>query len=183
MRIGIDVDGVLACFTDGFCDLAERKLGKTVSRTPDCWEWADKYLTKEEQGVLWSHIKSTPSWWGRLRPVDSTPATLKTLDRWVDLNYDLYAITTRPGAGVQRVTMDWLVSEFGISIPVIVTRNAEHKAEVAAALKLTHFVDDNVDNCREVMGRGGVEKVCLFDATHNQHCTDIPRITTIEELC
>lgn len=167
-RIGIDLDGVLADFVEGFCDLAHRELNKEVSRTPDCWEWADQFLTKDDQKVLWDHIKSTPGWWGTLDPVDKTAETFRTLKKWTNLDYDLYAITTRPGLGVQFVTAQWILFEFDIPIPVIITRNAEDKGQVAAALRLTHFVDDNVDNCTAVFMAVPTARVRLFNATHNQ---------------
>ena len=181
MRIGIDVDGVLADFVNGFCDLAERKLGKVVGRTPDRWEWADDYLTQEEQAELWKHIKANPYWWGTLKPIDTTGGSRRILDRWANLRYDIYAITTRVGDGALYSTMDWLIEEF-FPIPVIITRNAIDKAKVAEALRLTHFVDDNADNCRAVMERWPEAKTCLFAASHNLSAADFKRIHRLEEL-
>lgn len=184
-RIGIDVDGVLCDFVNGFCDLAKRKLDKDVCRTPNRWEWADDHLTQEEQAELWKHIKATPSWWGRLDALDKTNRTRKCLQSWYDSQYDLYAITTRPGAGVQAVTAAWLQVEFNLPISVIITRNALDKARVACALNLTHFIDDNADNCRAVLRELPECKTRLFNANHNQdpdHDLNDHRIPFLEDL-
>jgi 5'(3')-deoxyribonucleotidase len=183
-RIGIDVDGVLADFVNGFCDLAARKLGKAICRIPNRWEWADDDLTKEEQFQLWAHITTHPGWWGTLEALDKSYVTHKTLCSWYASRYDLYAITTRPGQGAQAVTAGWLMGEFDVLIPTIITRNALDKAKVACALRLTHFVDDNADNCRAVLRELPECKTRLFDASHNQGAVDLNdhRITSLGEL-
>lgn len=184
-RIGIDVDGVLCDFVNGFCDLAKRKLDKDVCRTPNRWEWADDHLTQEEQAELWKHIKENPGWWGTLNSLDQNSQTYAAMDKWTRLGYDLYAITTRPGVGAQLVTADWIMSEFGFPLPVIVTRDAIDKARIAYALRLTHFVDDNVDNCREVFTAVPTARVRLYNASHNRNAGaewESRRIYKLEDL-
>lgn len=182
LRIGVDVDGVLCDFINGFCDLAHDFYGKDLPRTPDCWNWADQHLTKEEHQDLWKHIETDPRWWGDLDPLNRVMHG-PLIRRWAR-SHDLFAITTRPGAGSQWRTGVWLEDHFATPISVIVTRNARDKAKVARALDLTHFVDDNPDNIRAVMIEIPECKTRLISASHNLTATDLDpyRITELGDL-
>lgn len=151
MRIGFDVDGVLACFFKGYEELCIKIDGvdRFPTRYPDalppCWNWPEHYgYSNETVGKVWAFIKNNPMFWGGLDP-------LPGLDLLVDLDYvsnDLYFITDRPGAGAQAVTANWLASELGYIPSTIISRKG--KGVAVDALDLDFYIDDKVENILDV---------------------------------
>lgn len=155
MRIGFDIDGVLANFFTAYeKQVIEKANGldlfgqnKYPHNLPPTWNWPEHY--GYDDGVVskvWAYIKDNPMFWDTLE-------VLPALDLVVDMDYvsnDLYFITDRPGQGAQAVTANWLASELGFIPSTIISRKG--KGLAANALDLDLYIDDKVENvldCQE----------------------------------
>lgn len=152
MRIGIDVDGVLARFEDGFSQLLIEVTGENLLPTPDnrgrffgavgptVWDWPEQFgYTSEQVAQTWDKVKSNQVFWERLRPFD---ASLK-----LDLlsgAHDVYYITQRVGVRAKEQTENWLIRVHDVMVPTVLITG--EKGLAAKALGLDIYVDDNGDN-------------------------------------
>jgi len=151
LRIGFDLDGVLANFTVAFTTLASGMFGTPVY--PDC-RCVDVYsfgLTDGEMDNLWNYVNSHPAFWRNLPPL----VTPQEAERIRDLacRADVFFLTTRPEKGVQgavtAATADWLCAHIGLEDPLqvesrlIVSGSALEKAKDIVALKLHLHIDDH----------------------------------------
>lgn len=156
MRIGVDVDGVLASFNDGFA----RRLIATSGRNlmpPEpyeitVWSWPQYYgYTSAEESAAWEAVKAQDDFWLSLTPYPQTADTLATL-AWASATgiHDIYFITSRPGYKAKQQTERWLRHcGFGAHPTVLIS---SMKGLCARALMLDTYIDDNIAN---------VEDVCL----------------------
>lgn len=149
MRIGLDIDGVLANFTKSYEDIIIEVTGVDNFQnrrgfTPSEWSWEKSFgYTSEQIGKVWAVIKDAPEFWDRLTPL---PGLLDALR--ISLRHDVYFITDRPGIGARRITQEWLIQK-GFHCPnVIISRNG--KGAVCDALDLEVYADDKVENVLDV---------------------------------
>lgn len=151
LRIGVDVDGVLAQFTRAYAQLIKTRTMKVIPEDAHTWNWARAHgITKQEEDDAWKWIKANGWWWGTFDPYDT--AELAPLLRAWEHATDLYFITSRPGAGVQRTTALWIREHFAVGNPhVLIAQRPSDKADIVTGLGLTHFVDDKAETVVEVM--------------------------------
>jgi len=153
LRIGFDLDGVLANFTVAFTTLASGMFGTPVY--PDC-RCVDVYsfgLTDEEMDTLWEYVNAHPEFWLHLPPL----VTPQEAERIRDLARcaDVFFLTTRPEPGVRgavtAATADWLCAHIGLEDPLqvesrlVVSGSALEKTKDIVALKLHLHIDDHPD--------------------------------------
>jgi hypothetical protein len=120
-------------------------MGFTETITSSCdqvkWEqYGD--VAPENVGRVWDDIKRDREFWVHVPPL----CDAETFHRINALHYDaadVYFVTARVGMNVQAQTALWLL-ERGIDWPaVIITPN---KGDTAAALRVTHAIDDKAGN-------------------------------------
>jgi uncharacterized HAD superfamily protein len=167
MKIGVDIDGVLADFTSAFNALVKAEYGITLPNPAPSWNWhRDGGVTKEMDSKLWGYIMDS-MWWGTLFPMTGAVEALERLNLMSRAGDDIYFITSRPGKLSKFLTEMWLKFH-GMDAPtVLVTSN---KGPVVKGLGLDVFVDDKPENNYEVIqatGYGEV-RVYLIDAPYNQ---------------
>lgn len=168
MRIGIDVDGVLACFEKGAVNISRSQCGKPeLGYRPGDWDWTDSGMSREEIKNMWEGILHQRSFWYNL---ENAPGfTADSLDNLQHAGHDLHFITTRyvKGGGIKpfEQTFDWLVERGVIYPSVIVT---EEKGLIAEALHLDTFIDDKPENLIKVREARPKCKTYLLDAPWNQ---------------
>jgi uncharacterized HAD superfamily protein len=159
LRIGIDVDGVLANFVGSFGRAAQKQFGIQINDST--WGLG---MTEHEQKQVWAYTDTIPNWWDTLTPyTDALNLRLKLKPDDV-----VYFITTRRSskyATVERQTATWLKKALSISMPFVVS--ASNKGEVCKALKLQAFVDDKPENCQDIADYSDT-KVYLLDRPWNQ---------------
>ena len=63
LRLGIDIDGVLADFRNAFRDTARECLRREVGSDSQ----TDNSLTHVDIDRVWNHIARRPNWWMTLR--------------------------------------------------------------------------------------------------------------------
>jgi hypothetical protein len=180
MRIGFDVDGVLANFFTAYeKQVIEKANGldlfgqnKYPDVLPPVWNWPEHYgYDNEIVSKVWSYIKDNPIFWDTLTP-------LPALDLLIDFDYvsnDLYFITDRPGQGAQAVTANWLASELGFIPSLIISRKG--KGLVANALDLDLYIDDKVENVLDCQEKAPEVRTYLAPQyPYNLNHKDFPRV-------
>jgi uncharacterized HAD superfamily protein len=167
LKLGIDVDGVLAAFVPSFLEMSRQMFGKPA---PDFvqTQWAfDEALSSVEQDMLWDTLRATPNWWLRLKRMPGTESLRRLAERAT-----IFYITTRvPSAGlpVETQTAQWLQRNYDLTAPtVLVAEDSNHKGELAWALRLDAFIDDKPANCTAVLQSTTRCAVYLKDATYNR---------------
>jgi hypothetical protein len=155
LRLGIDVDGVVADFRTAFRTLAVRELG----RRP---EDGDSELSKPEIDRLWKAVAGIPNWWLDVPPYE--PDQIERLyARARQGRWEVFFLTSRPpsaGDAVQLQTQVWL-ERFGFYLPSVVTTPAGARGELARSLRLDLAVDDRMVNCLEVISASNAKAVLL----------------------
>lgn len=185
MRIGIDLDDVLADFISEFAEIAHDIYGRPQPEVkPVDWEWSNFGLSKEEQGKVWERIVGTFNFWEKL---SVEPGAMRiSMTRLTEDNHDLVFITARAktaGYTVQEQSARWLNRCFGLSYPTVIVDN--NKGPIAAALQLDYFVDDRPKNCIEIKNAVPDCKVFLKNSSHNvayENPEWMPRVANFDEF-
>lgn len=154
MRIGFDVDGVLADFSNTYLRLVIKVTGRNLFHPGDgddapCWNW-DTYrgYTKEEQRAVWDAIIGDKrGFWRNLPPLPGAEVLgmcIADLER----RHDIYFVTSRVGEGAKRESEAWLRQHVGLDHPTVLISSG--KGLCAAGLKLDAYIDDNYHNILDV---------------------------------
>lgn len=157
-RFGIDIDGVLANFTLAFTSLASDRglIDNQLGWGPEAQKtWFFDFRVDP----VWGAVDEIPNWWMTLLPIPS-PGELERLARAAAV-HDVYFITNRRrtvGLGVETQSQLWLQG-LGIQADHVIATQKGKKGKLCAALDLTHFVDDNAENCEEIEA-AGIQTYC-----------------------
>jgi hypothetical protein len=161
LRIGFDIDGVLADFRTAFRQTAERCLHKPVADDPD-GEQTRGALSADDIRRVWDHIGKTPNWWMDVPAYEPAQiARLYGLTR--GSGWEVFFMTKRPpsaGDSVQFQTQ-WWIERFGFYLPAVMTVPGS-RGEVANGLRLDLIIDDQIINCAEVIGAGATKAVLML---------------------
>ena len=166
VRIGFDMDGVLADFATAFRDVETRLFGGTRPSPPRRRRVeAQQEEAQEARGAaagqspremrrrrdaVWNAIHRTPDFWTTLQPLD--PGAVRRIhELMIRYRWEVFFITQRPateGQTVQRQTQRWLVEQ-GFDLPSVLVISGSRGA-AAGALRLNFHVDDSAQNCLDV---------------------------------
>jgi uncharacterized HAD superfamily protein len=188
IRIGLDVDGVLANFYPLYEDLIVELTGRNLfpPRTdpfepPPVWNWPEHYgyKAKELSASVWAHIKSHGSFWSNAHPFPKAAALVDFC--YAEADENVYFITDRPGAYAKAHTQRWLRETFpGEGFSVLISQPGK-KGLLVEPLGLTHFVEDNREHAVAVAAFGA--KSYLLDRPYNQGpAQGVTRVKDISEL-
>lgn len=161
LRVGFDIDGVLADFRTAFRQTAERCLRKPVAEAADD-EQCRTPLTADDVRRVWDHIGKTPNWWMDVPAYE--PAQIARLYGLMrSAGWEIFFMTKRPpsaGDSVQFQTQ-WWIERFGYYLPSVLTVPGS-RGEVANGLRLDLIVDDQIINCAEVIGAGPTKALLML---------------------
>jgi hypothetical protein len=155
LRLGVDVDGVVADFRTAFRALAERELGRSA-------EDVEAELSKADVERLWRLVAETSNWWLDL-PAYEPDQIVRLYDRARHGRWEIHFLTSRPpsaGDSVQLQTQVWL-EKFGFFLPAVMTTPAGARGEIARALRLDVLVDDRMVNCMEIIGASNAKALLI----------------------
>lgn len=180
MRIGIDVDDVLASFVPVFRDYSLKLFNKPEdpSLLPNDWDWSNYGLSNEEKAKVWEAISETENFHYKLKKLPGTDLLTQ-----ISQLHHLYFITARrPGAGLspEVQTSLWLEENYWLFRPTVIV--AQDKIDIVKALNLDAFVDDNGATCQRLVENAPAVRTVLKNASHNAHFTDIERVNTFNEF-
>jgi hypothetical protein len=174
MRIGIDVDGVLADFRTAFRNAAQKSLRHDIDPTPDTEE-ASGVLTPRDVRRVWDDIGKTQNWWMDVPPYEPEQiARLYAITRAV--GSEVFFLTKRPpsaGDSVQFQTQ-WWIERFGFYLPAVLTVPGS-RGDIANGLRLDVLVDDQLINCVEVVSSSAAKAVLMLrtsDPAARDHATN-----------
>ncbi len=163
LRLGIDIDGVLADFTAAFRRVALEITNGAPADQPIEPDQAQGtgVLSSADVRRVWDRILHVPNWWTILSPYE--PGQVSRLHQLArQHHWEVVFMTTRPptaGASVQFQTQWWL-ERHGFVLPSVVTVPGS-RGEVANALRLDAVVDDRLLNCLEVIAASQAKALLL----------------------
>jgi hypothetical protein len=162
LRLGFDLDGVVADFRTAFLDAAAGLLGRDSIRQRSSPMPDLDAVSAAEAKQVWKVITETPNWWLGLAPYEPAQiARLYQLSR--RFRWEVSFLTTRiPTAGdsVQFQSQAWLEA-YGFYMPAVVTVPGS-RGEIANALRLDVVVDDQFLNCIEVVGASQAKAILIL---------------------
>jgi len=183
MKIGIDIDGVLANFSRGVIE-ESHKFG-LHEKFPECWTHSTHWyfqITEEDGGlegakerfnIVMKDNWLNPEFWLGLKPMPNSMPLPFTPDCYV---------TARSISS--DVTRKWLARYYFPEAPVISVERAEEKLEHILELGLDIFIDDYYPTVR-TLRENGVNAV-LYEAPyqrgHYEECKDLPTIKYLTQV-
>jgi FMN phosphatase YigB (HAD superfamily) len=165
--ISFDVDGVLANFTRGFTRIAHKLYGTPVAGEQSQQHWMfedfpelglDKVQCDFATGPIWGEIKTNPSFWADLDPMNVS--IMENINRIKNRIF----ITNRMGIDPAGQTEAFL-ERWGIRDPYVVV--ASQKVPVAFQHHVIAHLDDYYHNVKE-LNSAGIRFVSMFYTPYNK---------------
>lgn len=158
LRIGFDLDGVLADMESALDFQAERLFGRRSLR-PVAEEteavgdlpFVKLPLSARQQNRLWRHVEQIEAFWEILQ--ETEPGMVARLGKLAtERRWEVIFLTKRPdsaGATAQVQSQRWLQAR-GFTLPSVFVVQGS-RGRIAAALDLDIVVDDRPENCLDVV--------------------------------
>lgn len=173
LRIGFDLDGVLADFAGWYLGRA-KELWPDFAPKPE-WSFG---LVNTQQDELWAEIRATENFWQKLRPIVQDTVTLRTINE----RHTLLFITSREptlGRSVEMQSALWLSYKLQILYPtVLVVDHWHEKPALYRDLHLDAYIDDKPETVVRMISKD--QNCYAFDQPWNQGIL-APRVRSVEE--
>jgi hypothetical protein len=173
LRIGIDIDGVLADFRTAFRATAARCLRHDIEETGD-FETLTA-LSPDDVRRVWDYIGKTQNWWMDV-PAYEPDQIARLYSVMRAANWEVFFMTKRPpsaGDTVQFQTQ-WWIERFGFYLPAVMTVPGS-RGDIANGLRLDMIIDDQLINCVEVISTAPTKALLMLrtaDAAAREHASN-----------
>jgi len=160
IRVGFDVDGVIANFNKAFRQAATQIDGAAGGQNPP--EQASRALGADAMKRVWDHIGRTAQWWLQLEPYEADE--IERLYRTSrERRWEVYFMTTRPSSAGETTQFQtqWWLETHGFPLPSVLTVPGS-RGDAANALKLDIAVDDRLTNCVDIIAASRSKAVLLL---------------------
>jgi hypothetical protein len=161
LRLGFDIDGVLANFRAAFRTTAMKLLRGDIGDVDPGNPEGDSPLDADDVRRVWDYIAKAPNWWMEIDAYEPDQiARLYGLTR--ASGWEVFFMTKRPpsaGDSVQFQTQ-WWIERFGFYLPSVLTVPGS-RGDVANALRLDLIVDDQLINCVEVVSASPAKAILM----------------------
>jgi hypothetical protein len=185
MRIGFDVDGVLADFCSAYERLIVKETG--VNNFPPyagedrpSWNWpqVNHGYTDQQIAGVWAAIKTSPNFWAAL---EETTDFFRFYNWFyaTRTQHDFYFVTSRPGVTAKAQTESWFIHHLLYRPTVLIS---SQKGAICNALNLDYYVDDNAENIESVVNLSPGTGAFLIDRTYNRHLNVGTRIPNLQRF-
>ncbi len=176
-KIGFDLDDVLMSFSDSLREHFNLKYNKNVKRSDITSFYVEEFFdidpTEARKAIddFYHHEDHAQA-----LPLEGSLDSIKKLS----INNKLYIVTARPDL-VKEITQKWLDKHFPNLFETIQYTNhhdkekRRKKSEVAKELEIEIFIDDSLDNAKDISESG--IPVLLFDTPWNQ-TEELPELVT-----
>ena len=180
MRIGLDIDGVLADFVPVYQALFVSLTGRNAFEPgdnvdPPVWDWPTlRGYTDEETSAVWKVITSDLAFWLKLQPHSQNTHTLRAMLKELERRHEVYFVTSRPGERSKRQTEIWLYEQLAYPMrvpnvyPTVLIVGSRAKGRIAKALKLDVYIDDNFDNVMDCATEAPTTRTYLLNRRYNR---------------
>ena len=180
LRIGFDLDGVLADMEEGIIREAVRLFGVTPPHASQRQQSAsmtdlvpeevadaaplrhELQLTARQRRQLWRHVRGIEGFWESLDEIE--PGSVERLARTADnRRWEIIFLTRRPsttGRPAQVQSQRWLEKK-GFRLPSVYVVTAS-RGLIATALTLDIVVDDTPENCVDVASDSKARTIAIF---------------------
>ncbi len=183
MRIGFDIDGVLANFHAGFIPLIQKVSGRDLfpaNYEPTTWHYPQLLgYTEAEVKAAWDHISEDPEFWYRL---ESLPEAKTLTDNWrkiLDAGHDVVFATARLGIACDMQTAAWLRNIGCTYTDVTITKD---KGRFCVDRFVDCYIDDRLENVQDVAKTAPATRTYLLHRVLNAAPVDsgYTRVPSIE---
>lgn len=192
MRIGLDLDGVFCNFTEAYIRVVREVAGvdlfePTDATNPPVWYFPEyRGYSKDVIKEAWKRINTDTSFWYRLATLPGAQAFLA--HRKQTLSHDVYFLTNRSGVHAKLRTEQWCSFHLYTMYPtVLITsdKTGVDKGWIAKALKLDCYIDDKLENVKQVCELSPKTRTYLLDYAYNQDNppdTRYTRVSTVNDF-
>lgn len=160
LRIGVDVDGVLADFRTAFHDAARHCLRRDIEGPED--PRSPQSLLEKDVKRVWDWVAKRTNWWMELKPYE--PDQIERLyGATRAAGWEVFFLTNRPasaGDSVQFQTQ-WWIERHGFFLPAVLTVPGS-RGDIANGLRLDLVVDDLSINCVEVVSASPAKALLML---------------------
>jgi hypothetical protein len=163
LRIGIDIDGVLADFRTAFRTAAMQCLRHDIEDSGDFETLGP--LSPDDVRRVWEHIAKTQNWWMDV-PAYEPDQIARLYSVMRAAGWEIFFMTKRPpsaGDSVQFQTQ-WWIERFGFYLPAVMTVPGS-RGDIANGLRLDMIIDDQLINCAEVISAAPTKALLMLRST------------------
>lgn len=187
MRIGFDIDGVLANFVAAYTPLVIDTTGVDLFQPvdwvdPPVYNWnAHRGYSLEEIKASYAVIATSEDFWANLKPLEGARTLAPMFDN-LNHKHEIYFITSRKGINPRKQTEGWLAYHLSGTgdIPCALIVKNGMRGEVVKALQLDAYLDDYYENVTDCLRVAPTTRTYVLSRSYNDG-SDIFRHPLAEE--